>query len=145
MQVNDKVRLVEYVKFYSFSLHYALSKLEKRRSNDYGRYFVAACDIPERTLILKENVLLHSPADDVNNKIAGKTLFCLVCCRASERCCRSCGWCICSADCEQVSNCFFLLIPSIHKRLCRCSATRMNVFFLLKIKLYFHLLTHGRF
>lgn len=79
-------------------------KLETLSSDDFGRYLVATSDIPEKTLILLEDVLLHAPADDVRDNNGGNILICLVCCRPyeGERRCTSCGWYICSADCEKM-------------------------------------------
>ncbi|KAG4077739.1 hypothetical protein HA402_011168 [Bradysia odoriphaga] len=81
------------------------NKLQTLWSDEYGRYLVAACDIPEKTVILLENVILHAPADDVKNK-TDKTNLCLVCCCPCERHCAMCGWCICSTDCEKVKSQF---------------------------------------
>lgn len=81
---------------------------------------MAASDIPEKTVILLEDVLLHAPADDVKDSTGGKIFMCLVCCRpynGFERRCSSCDWFVCSVECEKVSkHCF--LMDSLVKDFC---------------------------
>lgn len=104
--------LKNYFEIFVISLLFVLGKkLQTLWSNDYGRYLVAACDIPEKTEILLEGVLLHAPADDAKNGIAGTPVqLCLVCCRRTDRLCSSCKWHICSGNCEKVTNLFYYFV-----------------------------------
>lgn len=104
MSIGNKVG-PNFLKEEENSSHFALnfSKLQTLSSNEYGRYLVAACDIPEKTVILLESVIIHAPADDVKKKSAAPTNLCLACCRPCERNCEACNWCICSTECEKVT------------------------------------------
>jgi len=94
---------------------------EIKKSDNFGRYLIAKNNIPEKTLILSECPLIHSPSDDCDTSAEKKDediaiLFCLGCCLKLKNSewipCPECGWPLCSKSCKSV-----IILQIIHELL----------------------------